>query len=64
MGQKFKHWYARTPGNPSSFENVKSLLLLNRAFEPIDKLQYGDHGLEATLDCISAAIKGNKRIAL
>ena len=64
MGQKFKNWYARNPENPSSFENVRSLLLLNRSFEPIDKLQYGDHGLETTLDCISAAIKGNKRIAL
>ncbi|MFM8316205.1 MAG: single-stranded-DNA-specific exonuclease RecJ, partial [Deltaproteobacteria bacterium] len=64
MGTKFTHWHARTETHPQSFEAVKSLLLSNRSFAPVDKLQYGDHGLEKTLDCITEALKGNKRIAL
>ncbi len=64
MGQKFTHWHSNQVSTPQSFERVKSLLLDNRSFAPIHKLQYGDHGLEQTLQCISQAIKAKKRIAL
>jgi single-stranded-DNA-specific exonuclease len=64
MGQKFTHWHSKQISTPESFDGVKSVLLSNRSFEPIEKLQYGDHGLEKTLECITKAIKSNKRIAL
>jgi single-stranded-DNA-specific exonuclease len=64
MGQKFTHWHPRNKVTPGSFEKVKDLLLSNRSFAPIEKLQYGDHGLEKTLQCIGDAIQQKKRIAL
>ena len=33
-------------------------------FTPVDKLDYGDYGLQSVLDKISEAIEQNKRIAL
>jgi len=64
MGQKFTHWQSKHNLTPKDFESVKSILLSNRSFQPIDKLQYGDHGLEKTLNCITQAISNQKRIAL
>lgn len=64
MGTKFNHWHQQNQETPHTFEQLKTLLLSNRAFAPIEKLQYGDHGLEKTLQCITAAIKANKKIAL
>ncbi|NBY20981.1 hypothetical protein EBQ74_12245 [bacterium] len=64
MGQKFTHWHYKSDVNPKNLEGVKNLLLENRSFEPIQKLEYGDHGLEKTLQCIIDSIKANKKIAL
>jgi single-stranded-DNA-specific exonuclease len=39
-------------------------LLENRHFEPLEKLEYGDHGLERAFDSLSRALREGKRIAL
>lgn len=64
MGRKFKSWQARASGTPSSLSDVQALLLRNRAFEPIDRLDYGDHGLDKAIETIANAIGAGKRIAL
>ena len=64
MGKKFHHWTPRTTEIPRNYPEVARLLLANRHFEPLDKLEYGDHGLEGAVACLSDAIRGGKRIAL
>jgi single-stranded-DNA-specific exonuclease len=38
--------------------------LENRQFSALDKLEYGDHGLERAVECLTRAIQANRRIAL
>ncbi len=69
MGKKFKHWICRTSDRegqqlPVSGDSVIQTVLANRTFVPIDKLEYGDHGLERVIDVVSRAIRSQKRIAL
>jgi single-stranded-DNA-specific exonuclease len=64
VGKKFHHWQARTAQVPRNYPDVARLLLSNRHFEPLDKLEYGDHGLEGAVACLSDAIRTGKRIAL
>ncbi|MBY0370323.1 DHH family phosphoesterase [bacterium] len=64
MGKKFQHWIPRTPRPPASQAELASLLLANRKFEPLDKLEYGDHGLTDVVQTVSEALDAGKRIAL
>ena len=57
-------WQALSEKVPQSLTELKTLLLQLRSFEPIDQLQYGDHGLGEVLETILLALKNNKRIAL
>ncbi len=68
MGRKFKHWKSRssetTSSPPTSVEAIFQRLLSNRSFVPIEKLDYGDHGLESVIQVVSNAIRNKRRIAL
>ena len=64
VGKKFQHWIARTPSRPASYADFAQILLKNRHFEPLEKLEYGDHGLEQAVACLTDAIRNRKRIAL
>lgn len=68
MGTRFHHWQQRCGGSsatsPKNFLDIREVILANRAFEPVEKLDYGDHGLEPVIDAICSAIKADKRIAL
>ncbi len=64
MGRKFHHWIARSHSDIHTHQQLADLLLKNRQFEPITKLEYGDHGLENSFRVVSEAISKNKRIAL
>lgn len=72
MGMKFQHWEQRRRGEgpewlnhrPEDLTSVRDVILANRSFEPVDKLEYGDHGLQPVLEAIRAAMIARKRIAL
>lgn len=64
MGSKFRHWHSLSDSEPSSFEAVADIIKANRSFTPIQKLDFGDHGLKLALERIALAIDSNKRIAL
>ena len=63
-GRRYKHWISQSTRVPSSHAAVADIVRMSRHFTPIDKLDYGDHGLHAVLDAISNAIGQNQRIAL
>jgi len=64
MGNRYQHWNARTDRKIESLTDLKEAIFEGRNFSPIDKLEYGDHGLLAIADKVVEAIRGNKRIAL
>ncbi len=64
MGRKFTQWKPRSEKRPESFPELASILLENRSFEPLSKLEYGDHGMDKALQSIGSAIEQKKRIAL
>ena len=64
MGRKYKHWIELGGRTPESLGDLRSLLNANRAFEPVSRLEYGDHGLTAALTIIQRAIARGARIAL
>lgn len=64
MGSKFQHWEARSPIRPQSLQDLRGVILGNREFEAVDRLDYGDHGLLPVMERIVAAIRGGERIAL
>lgn len=64
MGSKFQHWEPRSAAVPDSLAAVRDVILANRDFEAVERLEYGDHGLVPVIDAIVAAIKSGKRIAL
>jgi single-stranded-DNA-specific exonuclease len=61
---RFKHWIPQSTQTPSSFADVCNIVQQIRGFIPLEKLEYGDHGLVAVLDAVASAIEQNKRIAL
>ena len=63
-GSRYKYWVAQSPTTPSSPKAVAEVVRQARMFTPVDKLDYGDYGLQSVLDKISEAIEQNKRIAL
>ncbi len=61
---RFKHWIPQSTQTPASFDDVCTIVRQIRGFIPLEKLEYGDHGLDAVLDAVAEAIAANKRIAL
>jgi single-stranded-DNA-specific exonuclease len=63
-GRRYKHWISQSTRVPSSPAAIAEIVRESRQFQAIERLDYGDHGLHAVLDAISAAVEQNKRIAL
>ena len=61
---RYKHWIPQSTQTPSSLGDVASIVRQIRGFTPLERLDYGDHGLHAVLDALSNAIENNKKIAL
>jgi single-stranded-DNA-specific exonuclease len=64
MGKKYHHWHARATVNPTTTAEVERLVLNGRSYTAFERLDYGDHGLEAASTAVAAAIRQGKRIAL
>ena len=64
MGKKFEVWHELSSARPTCHADLIPLIRQNRDFEPVDRLEYGDYGLEQTLELMSGAIRTGKRIAL
>lgn len=64
MGVKFKRWSRLSENIPENLDEVASIVQNNRSFQGVEKLDYGDHGLDAILDQIHKAMDEGKRIAL
>ena len=64
MGMFYKHWRKRSDKRPANTSELQEAIFQNRKFEPVDKLEYGDHGLHAAAELILDAIKKGKKIAL
>ena len=64
MGKKFRHWHLKSSDRVNDFGDLRSVILRNRDFKAVDKLDYGDHGLELIAHRMVAAMKAGKRIAL
>lgn len=64
MGHKFQNWLGLSKETPATHSDIARIVRANRAFEAVEKLNYGDHGLHTVLDCIHEAISQNRRIAL
>lgn len=61
---KYKTWNSTSSEKPKSFADIERILTQNRRFQPMSKLDYGDHGLDQVIDVIIQAIEDEKRIAL
>jgi single-stranded-DNA-specific exonuclease len=61
---KFEIWKDLSGAAPTSLAALQEILRRNRHFEPVSKLEYGDHGLEDSYRAIRNAIQSNRRIAL
>lgn len=64
VGRKYKRWVSRSSRLPSDYQTLSELLFQNRNFNAIDKLEYGDYGLEQAIAAIAEAIRKGQRIAL
>jgi single-stranded-DNA-specific exonuclease len=64
MGQKYKHWLSRSERFPRDYRSLSELLFQNRNFTSLDKLEYGDFGLDQAFRVIADCIQKKKRIAL
>ena len=64
VGYRYQQWQARSSRSPQTYRDIHDIVIANRAFEPVDHLDYGDHGLSAAFETISNAIAQGKRIAL
>lgn len=64
MGNKYKIWNLRNNSIPASFDDLRNLLYCNRSFTPVDRLFYGDHGIEQVVSVVTDAIQKNEKIAL
>jgi len=63
-GNRFKSWIPASGVSPSSFRELQRIIQDARGFKPVERLEYGDHGLLNVLEAIADAIVDNKRIAL
>jgi single-stranded-DNA-specific exonuclease len=64
VGHKFSLWQPRAEKIPKDYEELAGIIHGNRGFKGIERLEYGDHGLEKTIHAVADAIKLGKRIAL
>jgi single-stranded-DNA-specific exonuclease len=64
MGRKFHRWHAMSESIPVDPRDVARLVLQNRQHEPLETLEYGDHGLYAVVETVARAIEQGRRIAL
>lgn len=64
QGTRFKNWIPLSTQMPQSGNELVQVVHGNRQFHPMQKLDYGDHGLETVKELILAAIQANKRIVL
>jgi single-stranded-DNA-specific exonuclease len=64
MGKKFKRWEPKNLGKPASYPELISVILANRSFQEVTKLEYGDYGLDRVIETVLKAIRANRRIAL
>lgn len=63
-GSRFRVWEPRKVTAPKDYQSLANLLLENRRFEPLESLDYGDHGLHDAERILRSAVSDNKRIAL
>ena len=63
-GKKYQHWEALSADSPTDYQSLSATITGNRQFVSVDKLHYGDHGLDKAITSIRQAIVDNKRIAL
>jgi len=62
---KYKYWQPLHKGpSPQTFLELAELVYANRRFSPMDRLEYGDYGLEGALETLTQAIQQKKKIAL
>lgn len=64
MGNKFEYWKGSSSQQPQDYASIVKVILANRHHEKIEKLDYGDHGLDLVGDQIFQWIQAGKRIAL
>ncbi len=64
MGTKYTHWIERSTARPKNLQEIRQSILAARSFSPLDKLDYGDFGLEAIAKTLSEYILTKKKIAL
>ena len=63
-GKKYRHWQALSTDSPADYQHLSETIAGNRQFATVERLHYGDHGLNAAITSIEQAIIDNKRIAL
>jgi single-stranded-DNA-specific exonuclease len=64
QGHNFQIWRARSDEPPKNLKQLKDTIIANRNFDPIETLEYGDHGLSDAHAEIVSAIQSGKKIAL
>ena len=64
LGHKFDIWQAHSESMPRNYRDLTNILKLNRSFQEVDQLNYGDHGLHDALGAIADGIRKGKKIAL
>lgn len=61
---KFELWSPLTDKIPSVTDELVQVIWSNRSFEPINRLEFGDHGLERIAQALYTSIKKKQKIAL
>ena len=64
MGSRYKHWLPLSSQRPTDFSLLRQVIEDNRQYAGIEKLQYGDYGLQEIIDTIRQALAQEKHIAL
>lgn len=64
LGQKYKTWNGTSSERPKNLADIERILAKNRQFQTIEKLDYGDHGLDQVIETVVQAIEQERRIAL
>lgn len=64
MGEKFLNWKTRSDKVPQSYRDLLAIVIANRSHQPVERLDYGDYGLEKAYEVIAKALSENRRIAL
>jgi single-stranded-DNA-specific exonuclease len=64
MKQRYSTWESNSTETITNFKQLKDIIYKRRSFTPITQLNYGNHGLQDSLEIILSGIKKNQRIAL